>query len=73
MSEILRRTNADCRRPFYVSEIGGQCRTEVERRSRNGYFQTAAHSAENESEYLLNSPPTRVRLVPDAGARGARG
>lgn len=87
MSEILRRTNADCRRPFYVSAIGGQmpgskepeeifcphCRTEVERRSSNGYFQTAALSAENESEYLINSPPTRVRLVPDAGARGARG
>lgn len=70
MSDFVRCTNADCRRPFYVSEIGGQmpgskepeeivyphCRSEVERGSSNGYFQTAALSAENESEYLLRNP-----------------
>jgi hypothetical protein len=70
MSEIIECTNPACQRPFYVSELGGpmpgskeveeincpHCRTQVDRRMTNGFFQTAALSQETEAEYNRNNP-----------------
>lgn len=67
--EIERCSNIDCRRPFEVSEFGGQmpgtkeseeitcphCQHTITRRS-NGVFRTYALSSEREKEYDLKHP-----------------